>query len=889
MAGSTYRVGVLLDLAAGRFRSGAKGAAKDTDRLGGSLRKLAGSGSLMGRGVAEGARRARRALFGTSEEAQRLGRTLRRSGRDGEQSVGRLTRRLRGLRTEAGLAARAAGGLRGRIGGVAGILGIAGGGFAIAAGLRRVITMEERMERLGIQASRSTKDMARLREEVYATANLPEIRLDPSQLLAGIEAIVEKTGDLDFARDNMMLLAQSIQASGGTGDALGRLSAELRKLGITDPAGVARALNLITAQGKSGAFTLGNMAAQGERLFSAFARLGYQGGGAVRQLGAISQMARQSTGSSEQAATAVEALLRTLSDAGKIDDIWHELGVNVRDATGAFRPLDLIIKEIVNEAGGDITRLSEIFDAEALRAISGLTTARGQADYERFLAFDGKRDAHGRFRPGPDMLARDAARIAQTPGAQIQETKTDVEDWMQDKLTGPLGEVVGALTSFKDELLVGVGLLAGSWYAFKALRGTGRLLWRLAGGGGAPPGMPAAGGPASPKPPPHPPSLTGGGPTGRPRNAWPESRRQASLVRSQAEAARWEATRATREGAARRTASLTRSREVSLMRSREEAAKRERARSTREVAARREASLMRPEAVKSGPTTRPRNVWTGLGGTGPTTRPRNNVWADARRQAALMRSQAEAAKRERARSTREVAARREASLMRPEAVKSGPTTRPRNVWTGLGGTGPTTRPRNNVWADARRQAALMRSQAEAAKRERARSTREVAARREASLMRPEAVKSGPTTRPRNVWTGLGGTGPTTRPRNNVWADARRQAALMRSQAEAAKRERARSTREVAARREASLTRERSPKRSLMRSSAGRVTGASGSATSCWTLRRLKPPTDADAARFVPLRGRARRGRIPGAAAPIATALVDPRALRPPARARGPGS
>ncbi|MDE0203343.1 MAG: phage tail tape measure protein, partial [Rhodospirillaceae bacterium] len=471
MADSTYRVGVLLDLAAGRYRRGAKAAAKDTDRLGGTLRKAAGSGSLMGRRVTDGARRARREVRRTAEDSDRLGRALRRTGRDGEQSFAGLTRGARRYRTEMGLASSAAGRLRG---GLLGIAGVAGGGFAIAAGLRRIVTMEERMERLGIQSGRSREEMAWLRKEVYATANLPEIRLDPSQVLSAVEAIVEKTGDLEFARDNLLLIAQSIQGSGGTGDALGRLSAELRKLGVADPAGVAQALNLLTAQGKSGAFTLGNMSAQGERLFSAFARLGYEGPGAVRQLGAISQMARQSTGSSEQAATAVEALLRTLSDAQKIDAIWTEFGVNVQDPTGAFRPLDQILKELVAATGGDPTALSGVFDAEAIRAISGLATPQGMGNYNRFLTIEAP----------PDMLARDAARIAETTGAQIQETKTDVEDWMQDKLTGPLGEFVTALTSFKDELLVGVGLLAGSWYAFKGLRAAGSLLWRLAGRGG---------------------------------------------------------------------------------------------------------------------------------------------------------------------------------------------------------------------------------------------------------------------------------------------------------------------------------------------------------------------------------------------------------------------
>ncbi len=713
MTDSTYRVGVFLDLAAGRFRRGAKAAAKDTGRLGGFFRKAAGDASLMGRRVAEGSRGARREVRRTAEEAQRLGRTLRGTGRDGEQAVGRLTRKLRGYRTEMGLTARAAGRLRGGVGGVAGILGVGGGAFAVAAGLRRIMTTEQRVERLGIQAGRSTEDMQRLRKEVYATANLPEIRLDPSQLLAAVEAIVEKTGDLDFARDNLLLIAQSIQGSGGTGDALGRLSAELRKLGIADPAGVARALNLLTAQGKSGAFTLGNMAAQGERLFSAFSRLGYQGEDAVRQLGAISQMARQSTGSSEQAATAVEALLRTLSDAQKIDAIWAEFGVNVRDPTGAFRPLDQILKEVTAATGGDPTRLSGVFDAEAIRAISALMTARGWADFERFLSFDGQQDVLGRFRPGPHMLEQDAARMAVTTGAQLQETKTDVEDWMQENLTGPLGEVVTALTSFKDELLVGAGLLAGSWYAFRGLRAAGGLLWRLAGRGG-PGGRPQGPWPGAPAggvgPTARPRNAWDGtgrsGPTGRPNNAWSEARRQLAIARSREQAAHWEATRSIREAAARRSAALTRERRVSLMRQlsgrgpggprgdqvrlsgRGPGGPRgDQVRgSGRGLGGPRGDQVRLSGRGPGGPRGDqvrlsgrgpggPRGDQVRLSGRGPGG-PRGGPLAEARRQLALARSQAEAARR-----AREGAARRTPSLMRPEPASSGPAARPRNAPT----------------------------------------------------------------------------------------------------------------------------------------------------------------------------------------------------------------
>ena len=859
MADSTYRVGVLLNLSAGRFRRGAKAAAQDTDRLGGSLRKAAGSGSLMGRnvakgtrgarrevqrttkdanrlggslrkaagsgslmgrGIAEGARGARREVERTSQEAKRLGHGLRRAGRDGEQSMGRLTRRLRGVRREAGLAARAGGKVRGGIGLAAGVLGVAGGGFAIASGLKRVMTMEQRYARLQIQSSSTAETIARVRKEIEATASLPEIRLDASELLATVEAVVQRTGDLDFARDNLLSFAQATQGYGGpgSGGAIGQIGSELRKLGIKTQKEVAEFFNLLAAQGTQGAFTLGNVASEGPRLFSAYSRLGYKGPDAGREMGALAQLSQMGTGSAPEATTAFEALLRTFSDADKGDAMWREWGVNVRDASGAFRAPSEIIKEVFAATGGDPTELGRVFDETAIRALP--STAEMLAKYERILTMQAP----------PDALAQAAAVMAATSGAKVQEAKGDIDAWMQDKLTGPVGEVVTALTSFKDELLVGVGLLAGSWYAFKALRGAGRLLWRLAGRGGGPTTRPRSGGGR----------LEGGGPTGRPNNAWRAAVRQAAAARAR------EAARIDREAARGRSAVLTRTEAAgsgptgrpnnawrAAVRQAAAARAREAARIDREAARGRSAVLTRTEAAGSGPTGRP-----------------NNAWRAAVRQAAAARA------REAARIDREAARGRSAVLTRTEAAGSGPTGRPNNAWraavrqaaaarareaaridreaargrsavltrTEAAGSGPTGRP-NNAWRAAVRQAAAARA------REAARIDREAARGRSAVLTRTEAAGSGPTGRPNNAWraavrqaaaarareaaridreaargrsavltrTEAAGSGPTGRP-NNAWRAAVRQAAAARA------REAARIDREAARGRSAVLTR-----------------------------------------------------------------------------------
>ena len=214
------------------------------------------------------------------------------------------------------------------------------------------------------------------------------------------------------------------------------------ELGVTAEADVAYALNLITAQGKDASFRISDMAAQGERLFAAFARFGAVGPEAVRQLGAITQVARQATGGPEQAATAVEALVRALTDAATIDAIETTLSVRVRRDDGLFRDLDQVLAEIATATGGDPVVLSKIFDAEAIRVIGQAASAQGRADYQRYLGVE----------PAGNELAADAATMAATIAAQGQDVKTAIDARLYDWLTGPLGTVAQTIAAYKEEL-----------------------------------------------------------------------------------------------------------------------------------------------------------------------------------------------------------------------------------------------------------------------------------------------------------------------------------------------------------------------------------------------------------------------------------------------------
>ena len=265
------------------------------------------------------------------------------------------------------------------------------------------------------------------------------------------------------------------RARGGTGDAIGRLVAEFKKLGITASGDVAKAFNTLFVQGNLGSFTLGNMSSEGEKLVSSFVRLGYSGPSAVKQMGALAQVARSVTGSAPEATSAVEGFLRAFTDAKKIEKIEKELGVQVRLDDGSYREVSEIAMDLVAAVGGDIVQLSDIFDETGLRVIGGLTSKAGQNLYRQALD----------VKPTGNEVAGASARLAKTTEAQAQDIRTSFEAKLTKHFTGPLRGAATAIAGFQGELLAATGagfLLTG---AFKAAKGGIGLISAFRGSRGA--------------------------------------------------------------------------------------------------------------------------------------------------------------------------------------------------------------------------------------------------------------------------------------------------------------------------------------------------------------------------------------------------------------------
>lgn len=311
------------------------------------------------------------------------------------------------------------------------------GGGAAAIAVRGTMNLQEQLTRLGITADASDEIIKGLHNSILDAANAPDIRVDPSQILAAVESIMEKTGDLKFAQENIRNIGLAIQASGADGAAIGDIFAEFQKQGMSAKDALA-SVDVLIAQGKAGAFTLKDLASLGPRVVTSYTALGRRGPQAMKEMGAVLQMIRMSTGSSEQATTAWEAMLRTFSDRKKVQFLEKQ-GVKLFNKDGSLRAANELMVEILKAAGNSRINLSDVFDAEAIRAFNAIMDKVGIDKLQELMRIEGD----------GTTVQRDSARAAATANAALQSLKTTWGKFADSNLSGPIQKVADALNAIE--------------------------------------------------------------------------------------------------------------------------------------------------------------------------------------------------------------------------------------------------------------------------------------------------------------------------------------------------------------------------------------------------------------------------------------------------------
>lgn len=319
-------------------------------------------------------------------------------------------------------------------------------GAAGAGAVKYTGDLQERLNYMGITAGKSAEEMEALKKKVFAVAQMPDIRLDPAQLLDAIDTIVEKTGDLDSAMVNIETMGRAMRAAKVGGAEMGAWVAQLvEKFNIKTPEGILAAIDHSINAGKAGAFTFRDLSTQGERLAAAYGAMGRTGPAASAEIDALAQMIRKGTGSSEQAATAFEALMRTFGDAKKLKEL-KAVGIKVMDDKGQMRSGVDLYKELITKSKGDVAKLSTIFDGEAMRAFNaGITEFKntgGLKSIDEFLnvASDGA------------TVKADALRAnSRNLNASMGALTTAAKQFADVNLAEPVGELADAIGRLQPE------------------------------------------------------------------------------------------------------------------------------------------------------------------------------------------------------------------------------------------------------------------------------------------------------------------------------------------------------------------------------------------------------------------------------------------------------
>ncbi|MDW7745875.1 hypothetical protein [Halomonas sp.] len=396
-------------------------------------------------------------------QARRYEGAMRGMATNGQRHMGRLQRVAGGL-----------GNTLDRVGNrwVALATGAAGVGT-----VRSLVALEERFTRLGIQSGRSAEEMEELRRQIFETARAPDIRVDPAQITAAIEGIVEKTGDLEFARENLRNIAAAISATGAEGTNIGQIMAEFQKMDLRDMDAVLGSIDTLNQQGKQGAFTLQNLAKLGPRVVTAYTAMGRTGPDAIREMGAALQVISRASGGPEETATRFENLLRTFQNADTIRELQRG-GIQVMDPEDPkrMRAITDIMVELVERVDGSAQRLSEVITNEtALSAFNSLFSefnANGEiTSFEQFLRVQGD---------GAATMA-DSARAAETARGALQNLSTTWQKFADDNLSQHIQSAADALNSLDQEAVDRWLKIGGAVAGLTAAAYAGRSLYKLGG------------------------------------------------------------------------------------------------------------------------------------------------------------------------------------------------------------------------------------------------------------------------------------------------------------------------------------------------------------------------------------------------------------------------
>jgi TP901 family phage tail tape measure protein len=321
------------------------------------------------------------------------------------------------------------------------------GGAAGIGAIKHVGDLSQRLTYLGIQANASDAEIAKLHSSIIKVAQDKDIRVDPSGILEGVEVIVEKLGDLGIAEGNLRNIGLAMRATGAEGKAVGDMIANFKEKFDLKPEEMLPALDILVKQGKAGAFTLKDMVTQGNRVTAAYGSMGRKGLPAVREMGAMLQVFRKSSGSAEETSTAFKNFFSDLMEPGK-QKVLKANGISIwdpeklKEGKKVVRSAVDIIDELLRKSKGDPEKLAKVFGMQSLDGVKAFIStwqSSGKNAALEFMNINGD---------GAELMA-DSARASKEFNAAIQNLQTSWQKFAKQELTKPVKDMADYLNGLK--------------------------------------------------------------------------------------------------------------------------------------------------------------------------------------------------------------------------------------------------------------------------------------------------------------------------------------------------------------------------------------------------------------------------------------------------------
>lgn len=371
-------------------------------------------------------------------------------------------------------------------------------GAAGVGAVKQVGDLSMRLTMLGINAEASRDKIDRLYGTIMDAAQMKDIRVNPDEILSGVEKIVQKLGDLDFAAKQTRNIGIVVRATAADGSEVGDLISNLKEKFKLKDEEILPALDLLVKQGHAGAFELKDLVTQGNRITAAYGAMGRSGMDAVREMGAMMQVFRKSTGMEEETATAWKNLFNDLMEPSK-KKYLDALKINIWDpeqlkqGKKQIRSIVDIMDELLTKTKGDQEKLSRIFGMQSLDGIKQAMTEYNQGGNAAKRFMDITADG--------SQVQQDAAAAAKEFNAAMIYLHTSWQRFANNNLAKPIQKLADVLNSLKPEtvnlwmkIIAGGAILTGG--AVLAKKGWdviqwGRGLFKKGGapGGGVPGGM----------------------------------------------------------------------------------------------------------------------------------------------------------------------------------------------------------------------------------------------------------------------------------------------------------------------------------------------------------------------------------------------------------------